>query len=539
MAGNKKIRWVTPRRLAGAGCLVGVALVAAFVFVLYQQVRNLFSPSFQRPGGDMIATQDVAVERGSLMDGVRVYGEVRPVREAELGFRLARGKVVDVPVQPGQPVEAGQVLVQLDTVALEADLATAKGDLLDAREKLEALGITSIDTQRLKLEVELRDAQAALDKAQRELAAFDAGKGTPADRRAKAVAEVEAARTALAALRDSKSRKNQIEELRVIADLAAIEHGPMLGVVNPNEWERDMEWKVRIDMLNKQEAHQSAILSYEMDIRAAEQRVAEAERALATIELEIAAGSPQAERAKLAAAVRAADAAVQMARAKLAALGEGQLDVEVAKAQAEVLKLEGKVADAEAALAEAALVAPFAGTVEQVTAMPDTMITGSTAVVTLLDLSSVKIVARVSDIDVVRLEAGKEVRISFDALPGQELTGRLGEIPLHGKFEGGQSWFDVLVEFEGTLPELRAGMSANLFVPLERKDDVLLIPAAAVRYDGQSNYVLLVQGSKVEQRKVTLGTSDGVNVEVLQGLEEGDVVRMPLTSPMSPRGIYY
>jgi macrolide-specific efflux system membrane fusion protein len=531
-----RIRWVTPRRIAGAGCLVGLALVAVFVVVLYQQVRNLFAPPSYIGGGGM-ATQDVEVVRGSLYDGVRVYGQVKPAREAELGFRLARGSVAVVPVQPGQQVRAGELLVGLDISDLEADLALAKGELLKARKELEALDIASADTQRLELELALRDARTALDKARRDLAAYDAGQGTPQEKRAEAVAELENARAALTALRESKSRAEQLEQLRVVADLAQIAHGPLVTVENPNEWEADYEWFMRIDMLNKREAYDSAVLRYEMDIRAAERRLEAAERNLRAIDREIAAGLAAAERAGLVAAVKTAEAAMEMAQAKLNALAEGTLEVEVARAQAEVIKLEGKVADAEAALAEAQLVAPFDGTVEMVKVEPGAMISSSQAVVSLVDLSTVQVVAQVSDIDVAHLQEGMEAQLSFDALRGQEpVPARLGEIPLYGTYQGGQTWFHVPLEFDATLPQLRAGMSANVFIPTERKDDVLLIPSAAINYDGMGNFVFLVRGKGVEQRRVRLGANDGIHAEVLEGLQEGDVVRVPLMGPVGYRG---
>ncbi|HOG46324.1 MAG TPA: efflux RND transporter periplasmic adaptor subunit [Anaerolineae bacterium] len=533
-----RIQWVTPRRAAGVGCLVGLALAVAFGVVLYQQVRNLFAPYRPpRPGGDMVATQDVTVGRGSIADGVYSYGQVKPLRQAELGFRIARGRIVAVPVQPGQPVKAGDLLVQLDPAPLEASLAQARGELLAAQKELGALGTTSIDTQRLKLEVELRDARAALDLAQRNQAAYDAGKDTPQEKRARAAADLDGARAALTALQGSSERTEQLEQLRVAADQAQIDHGPYVLITNPSELDRDREWLLRNDMLAKREAYDSALLRYETDVRAAERKVTLAERTLRTLDRELAAGSPAAERAKRAAAVKAAKAAVQQAQARLAALGESTLAVDVAKAQAKVLKAEGKVADAEAALAEAALLAPFDGTVDMVSAMPETMVASSTTLVNLVDVSAVRIVASVSDIDVVRMQAGQHVRLSFDAFRGPEaLPGRLGDIPLYGTYQNGQTTFEVPVIAEGTLPDLRPGMGANIFVPLEHRDDVLLVPAAAVRHDGRGSFVLLVRGSRTEERRVRLGASDGVNTEVLEGLQEDDVVRMPLQSPMGYRG---
>ena len=536
---RKRARWITPRRLGAVGCLVGLGLFVAFGYVLYRQMRSLFQPAQRRSPGEIAASQDVKVERGTISDGVHTYGVVSPAREASLGFRLARGKVKSVAVEPGQAVRAGQVLVELDATTLESDLAQARSELLTARKKLEELAGASAEAQRLRLELEVRDARTALDKAQRELAAYDAGQGTPLEKRARAEEELAGARAALVALRESSQRQAEIERLQWVYNQAEVKHGEMVLIANPSEKDRDVEWLLRNDMLAKREALETARLRYEMDVRAAEQRVALAERALETLVREIAAGSPAAERAKKAAAVKVAQAALDQAQARLEAAGKGVLDVEVARAQATVLRLEGAVADAEAALAEARLVAPFDGLIDEVKTSAESTIGSPSPVVTVVDVSSLGIVARVSDIDVARLKAGQEVQVTFDAFRGQPpVTGRLGEIPLYGSYEGGITFFDVPVTFQAGKVPLRAGMTANLYIPLEQKENVLVIPAAAVRMDERGSYVLVVRGGRTERRTVKVGANDGTRAEVVSGLQEGDTVRVPLQGPIGPGGMW-
>lgn len=529
-------RWFNSQRLAGLGCLVGLAVVVAFGVVLYQQVRSLFQPPNRQPGGQMVGTEDAPVVRGSISDGIWAYGAIRPAREAELGFRLARGKVTMVGVRRGQQVRAGQLLVQLDPAPLESNLAKAKADLLAARRELEDLGSAAGDAPELRLQVELRDARAALDKARQELAAYDAGTGTPQEKRARAAADLAGAEAALAALRESSERREQIERLQWIYNQTEVKHGEMASLPNPSEKDRDVTWLLRNDMLSKREALDTAKLRYEMDIRAAERKVALARRQLQSLDREIALGSPAIERARLAAAVKSAEAAVQQAEARLTAFTGSVPNVELARAQANVLKREGAVADAEVALSEAKLVAPFDGLVDEVKVSTDMLISNSQPVVTVVDVSSLQIVAQISDIDVARLRPGLEVQLRFDSLRGQgPLPGRLGDIPPYATYEGGMTTFEVPISFDaGQLP-LRPGMGANVYVPLAQRENVLLIPATAVQRDGEGAYVLVVRGKSTERRKVSLGASDGVNVEVLEGLSEGEVVRVPLQGPMSPK----
>ncbi|MDI7274837.1 MAG: HlyD family efflux transporter periplasmic adaptor subunit, partial [Anaerolineae bacterium] len=416
---KKRIQWFTPRRLAGFGCLVALALGVAFVFVLYQQVRSLFRPP-QRPGPDQgMATQDVAVERGSISDGVSVYGMVVPLRRASLGFQVARGRVLNMDLQPGQPVMAGQILVQLDAAALERDLAKARADLLAARKKLDEVSTVGQEERRLQLQLELQEARSKLDEARRAFRAFDAGVGTPQEQRERAAAELRAARAALATLRNSAERRQMLDEMQRVYNEAEVKHGEMVLITNPSEQDRDTEWLRRIDMIRKGHALESARLQYDMELRAAEQRIILAERALEALDREIAAGSTAVERARRVAVVKQAEAEVAQIEARLASLGEEGPAVAEAEARANVLKLEGKAADVEAALAEARLVAPFDGVIEEVTQLPDGMISSSAPVVTLADLSSLGIEARISDVDLAGVKGGQEVKIFFEAFRGQ------------------------------------------------------------------------------------------------------------------------
>ncbi|GEM_PF-1154263 len=527
-----KKRLITPRRLATLGCLSGVVIAAVFLYVLYRQLQSLFNSSGSN-GGSPEASEDVVVERGSIAMGVQAYGLVEPKREQALRFQRARGKVVDVAVQAGDEVQGGQVLVRLDAAALQRELTEARSQLLGARRSLEELTSTAADVQRLKLEVELRDAQAALEKAQRELAAVESGADNPRTQRARAASELANARSASQALRDSRERREQIAGLEVSFHEAENKHGELVLVKNPSEQDRDTLWLLRNIMLERKEALDAAVLDWQMDKRAAEQRVVLAERALLLLDRQIAAGSPTAELAKRRAAVGSAVAQVQAVQARLDAVGSGVADPNVARARSSVLKLEGKVADAEAALAEAVLLAPFAGVVDNVSVVSDTLLSGSSPVMTLLDLSSVRVTAQVNDLDMPRLKAGMPVQVSFDALPEQgPLQAILGDIPLYGIYQEGVTYFlvPVLLDAE-SMPDVRPGLSANVFIPLERKDDVLLIPSAAVYYEGYDAFVWLVRKGKSERRQVKLGANDNVHVEVLEGLSEGDVVRVPLYGP--------
>ena len=532
---QRTIGGIPPRRLAAIVGLVVFIALAILAASFYRELGSLLRPSYYPQVAEQIAeTQDVRVQVGPITHVLRLAGTVQPSRQAKLAFEVAQGLVMEVPVYPGQMVEEGQVLVQLDAAALQRELAKQRGELLAARNELEALTEESGLTRRIQLQEELRQARAALDQAERDLAAYEQGKDTPQAKRTLAATSLENAQVDLAVLRDSEERREQINQLQVIYNEAEVKHGPYVLIPNPSEQDRDVEWLLRNDMLDKGEALEQAKLQYEMDVQDAEQQVVVAERDLRDVDREIALGSPNAERMKREAAVQQAAAKVQRLLAELTALDENALDLEVAKAQAKVVKLEGKVADAEAAAAEAALLAPFDGVVDEIQVQPGITVVPGTQLMTLSSASSFYVLARISEIDLAQLQAGLEAELSFDAFPGTTLAGEVGELPAFGTYENGLTLFDVRVTFDAQELPLRAWMSANVNVPLFRKDDVLIIPAMAIQSDEEGPFVIVVQGGRTARRRVRVGISDGVNIEVIEGLEKGEVVRMILQGPVQP-----
>ncbi len=529
------VRGLSARRVAIIVGLTVLILVAVLAVAFYRELGSLIQPSYTRPVPmEGVETQDVSVQRGPITKMLRLYGAIQPGREAKLALQLAQGQVVDVPVFMGQDVQAGQTLLQLDVNPLQRQLAKLGNDLLEARRELDDLLEGGDLAKKIQLQEQLRQARSALDQAQRDLDDLAAGRDTPEAKVAQAQADLAQAVLELEALRTSKERRQLLDQLQVIYNEAEVKHGPYVLIENPSEQDRDIELILRNDMLAKSETLAQAKLQYEMEIQAAEHQVVLAERRLRDLEQEIAAGSADAERFTRQAAVKQATATVQAILAQLAALDQGAPDSEVASAQAKIVKLEARVADAQAAVAEATLLAPFDGMVDQINAYPGMVVSPGTVLVTVIDTSTVHVLARLSEVDVAQVHAGQEVELTFDAFPGETLPGILGDIPGFGTYEGGLTLFDVKVGFDASILPLHIGMGATVGVPLQRKEDVLIIAAMAIQRDDQGPYVLVVNGKKTERRRIELGISDGINIEVTGGLEEGEVIRIPLMGPVQP-----
>ena len=220
---------------------------------------------------------------------------------------------------------------------------------------------------------------------------------------------------------------------------------------------------------------------------------------------------------------------------------QSQIQLELSRERLTLLR-EGKLARKSGrGDIDSIIRAPASGTVleRQVNpgdpVVPLTTFQAGTALMTLADMSSLLFKGTVDEIDVGKLAEGLPVRIQIGALPDAEIKGGLTRIAPKAKEKEGSTLFDVEVEITdrgGIL--LRAGYSANCDIIIQEKADVVLVPERLVLFEDERAFVELPpddpEGEPVKQ-EITVGLSDGLQVEVVAGLEEGSriVERAPRT----------
>jgi len=183
---------------------------------------------------------------------------------------------------------------------------------------------------------------------------------------------------------------------------------------------------------------------------------------------------------------------------------------------------------------EAIITAPAAGTVLTRTVNPGdpivplTSYQPGTEMATVADMSDLIFKGTVDEIDVGKMHVGMPARIKVGALPTDVVTGKLSRIAPQAQQKEGATLFDVEIELDpGQKITLRAGYSANADVIIREKKDVLTIPERLVTYEdgGKKASVEVSQSDpKAQPKKVPIktGISDGLNVEVLDGVKKGD-----------------
>ena len=210
-------------------------------------------------------------------------------------------------------------------------------------------------------------------------------------------------------------------------------------------------------------------------------------------------------------------------------------DEDAAKASWETAKLNLEIAElslesAELNLEKAVIVAPFDGVVADISITEGKEIstaTLATPAISLVDTSEIEMRGFIDEIDIAMVQLGQEANILLDALPDEEVKGSVVFISPVGTIRAGVVSYGTTITLENPVAELRDGMSATAEVIIERRDDVLVIPNRAIWGTlANPKAVVLVDGQQ-EEREITLGLTDGINTEVLSGLEEGEEVILP------------
>ena len=169
------------------------------------------------------------------------------------------------------------------------------------------------------------------------------------------------------------------------------------------------------------------------------------------------------------------------------------------------------------------LYAAHTGTVETLFAEVDDTLQPGSQLCRIVDYDRLEVSVSVDEYDISSLTEGKEGTVYLNAL-GQTVPGTVTHISREATSEGGVSFYEVKFGVDA-LPQVRSGMSVEVQVLNQQALEAVSLPLTAISYDEYNKpYVLVKSGEEYAVQAITLGVSDGQNVEILSGLSEGDKV---------------
>jgi HlyD family secretion protein len=457
------------------------------------------------------------VDRGNLRNTVTATGTLQAVTTVQVGSQ-ASGTISSLSADYNSVVKKGQVIAQLDPAVPKAQVEQARANLQQAQASLQQAHAAVSNSR-----AGVSDAQARAQGASSTAQSNQAG--------------VAGARANLAVL-----KAQQDDALSLLKQQEALVKSGVIA-------QRDLDVA--------KTAYQTAQAKYDQGVAQLNQ---------AKLSQQMAAGS----------GIASSQAQVQQSQAQVQ-----QSQASVSAAEAQVQQAQAALQLAEVNLAHTTITSPIDGIVVSRDVNVGQTVAASLSAPTLFtianDLTKMQVIANIDQADIGLVENAKSVRFSVDAFPGKDFDGKIEQMRLNPQTVQNVVTYNVVIDVDNPEQKLKPGMTANLTVTIDERNNVLKVANAALRFTpqdaaaqrpaggnangqgrrqssgngstdpssksgsggevqfapstapvlaGQTRIVwVLGQDGKPERRRIKVGLTDGAATEVVEGnLVEGEMV---------------
>ena len=471
-------------------------------------------------GGSVSGPATVLVDRGSVVLEVSVTGRVKPTKNLDLAFERS-GRLQSIPVQVGDGITSGQTLATLDHSDLEAQLAQAQAQYQSQQAKLDQLQKNAQDTNlqdpQAKATIDLQTAYTnALDSVRDAYSKSDDAVRVQTDGLIDTTSSISPQVTFETSATEAKINAGSLRTTSQstldawLKDLSAVNannHATMDTVLQSSV----SRMNTFFDLYNNlQEALNNA--------KGLDSTTQASYKAKLTI-----------GKAELVAALTALNKAQQnIASQKTTnknsvddiAIQQGQVD----QAYAQILYYQSQIA-------KAILKAPFNGTVTRLPYNIGDIVQSNTPVVSLIGSGKYQIETNVAESDIAKIKVGDTAKVTLDAY-GQDVVfkAHVIAIDLSETMIEGVPTYKTTLEFDDSDSRILPGLTANIDILSDQKDNVLFIPTRVITVNDSKKTVLVPTvdaRGKATSTPIEIETglkgSDG-RTEIIKGLQEGDKV---------------
>lgn len=525
-AGRRGYKWAT--------IVMVVVLLAAAGYVAATRTGLLGSSAGTATGqaaasadtasADAAGLPTVAIQAADVAQtDISASGALALIDERSVALAVS-GVVEEVNVAVGDSVQAGDMLMRLETSDLERSLA-------QAQLAVESANIALADLKEPASAADIAEAQAALVEAQENLADVQAGPSA---------AEVAAAQSSLAAAQSAYSELQAGPSAAELTQLSASLEKAEITLADAQRAYDQVAWQGSAGMSSQASDLQAATIDYESAKAAYE----EATAAAADSELQSKAGAIQEARVQLnellssptEAEIATAQSQVAQAEANLADVQAGATANDLRSAE---ITLQQNLIELEAAyrdLESAQVTAPMAGVVLSLNAQVGVRSSADTVVATLSDPQQLELVIGVAESDITDVSVGQPAQIEIDALPGQSFDGVVAAISPVSDSSSGTVSYPVTVRLtDDALAGVLPGMNAVATLTSQQAiaEGTWLVPNNALRTDGDLTTIVVVRDGQQVTVVVTAGGVQGEWTMVQSPeLQAGDQVVGSVTSQL-------
>ena len=380
------------------------------------------------------------VERGSLRNTVTATGTLQAVTTVQVGSQ-ASGTLSALYADFNSTVKKGQLLAQLDPSVAQAQVQQARANLAQAQAQLQQARASVGQSQ-----AGVAQSRAGITDARAKASA--AGSTTQNQQAGVAAAEANVA-VLKAQMDDARSVLNQEQSLL------------QSGVISQREY------------LTAQTSYKTAEARYNQAL---------AQLRMAQVSAQSASSAGQAQAA---AQIEQAQAAAQQSQGSVAG---AQAQVQNAAAQVEQARAALQLSEIN--LQHTTITSPIDGVVVSRDVNVGQTVAASLSAPTLFtiaqDLTQMQVIANIDQADIGLVEQAKSVAFTVDAFPGEEFKGAIQQMRLNPQNVQNVVTYNVVIDVSNPEQKLKPGMTANLTVTIDERNDVLKVPNSSLRFTPQT-----------------------------------------------------
>jgi HlyD family secretion protein len=430
------------------------------------------------------------VTRGNVLQEVSETGSVKATENVSLGFKTV-GKVARINVAVGDDVKKGDILAELDVSQILAQLQAARASLdYTANQYNSTLDSAKNDLQNAYNSAQntLNDAYTKIYNAYTSVVELEGTYFGMNDQESIRVSfaknDINSKMTAIKQVIDSKSDTDialsttysSLEAVRGDIEIirAQCESGVYYSRVSATDKASMDTQKAYINTaLSSITTAQSGISSYKIALKRAEEKAAGN------------AGSDTSSQIK--------------------------------QAQANIAALQSQLNDNY-------IVSPINGKVTNVSIKRGQIVSLAQSAINLLSTDPFEIKVAVYEQDIVNVKVGNDVKIDLVAFPKNAFLGKVLSIDPAETIIDNVVYYEITIDFPDQPEGIRSGMTADITIETNKKDNVLMVPKNVVQNLGGKDLVQVVKNGKIENREIITGLEGNEYYEVLSGLSDGDTI---------------
>ncbi len=228
------------------------------------------------------------------------------------------------------------------------------------------------------------------------------------------------------------------------------------------------------------------------------------------------------------------------------------LELSIKQKETDLEQAKKKLNDLKEDLNDYYILAPFSGILSTLNIKKGDLISSSQIIGTIVTNQKIAKIS-LNEIDAVQVKVGQPAILTFDALPGLKIKGKVIEISAVSKQEQGVVSYDIKISLEEENKEIKLGMSVEAEIIVDKKENVLIVPNSAIKRDKDGRYVEIVKNydinekllnkpvkipqNLIEKRYIKTGLSNDEYTEILEGIQEGEIIIVKTLEPQSRQTI--